>query len=306
MLRQKRITPTRAPQEDPSKDNPLHLLKDSFVHWSVAVGLSPQTANTRHSALNHFIRWCHEWRVDAPAAITRDLLEAYQAHLAAHRKANGELLERATQATRLNPLKAFCKWLVRNHRLDVDPSRELILPKLPRRLPRRVPSVSEVKRIIDGAGSSDLPVIRDRAIMETLYSTGLRRMELARLRTSDVDFETGTVIVRAGKCGRDRVVPIGIHARLWTQRYLIEVRPRLEGGQDRGELFLTDYGEPFRRNRPCSGTRTCRRARSRGSRGHASGVPGASRAIPIGNDAGGDGQLRASIPLTPPGDSLHG
>lgn len=248
-MRAKRITPVRVPQEDPSRENPLHLLKESFVQWTIGIGLSPQTACIRKAALGHFIRWCHGHAIDAPAAINRDVLEAYQFHLSQYRKANGEGLEPSTQATRLNPLKAFCKWLVRQRLVEWDPSRELILPRLPRRLPRRVPTVCEVHRIIGAAGTESAGGIRDRAIMETLYSTGLRRMELARLKLGDISFDASTVLVRCGKGRRDRVVPLGGTARGWIERYLNEVRRGLQAGLDRGEVFLTDYGEPFHGNR---------------------------------------------------------
>src|SRR5215831_9028533 len=154
MLRQKRITPVPRPRIDPSQDNPLHELKAAFVEWTVAIGLSPLTAGIRKSALDHFIGWCHGLGIRVPADITRDRLESYQAYLASYRKADGEPLELSTQATRLNPLKAFCKWLVRKRHLQYDPSLELILPKLPPRLPRRVPTVEEMKRVIGGAGSA--------------------------------------------------------------------------------------------------------------------------------------------------------
>ena len=248
MLRAKRVTPVRAPQIDSSATNPLHELKSQFVQWTVAIGLSTQTASIRKSALDYFIRWCDSRAIEAPAGITRDVLEAYQFHLSQYRKANGDNLELSTQATRLNPLKAFCKWLVRQHLVEWDPSRELILPRLPKRLPRRVPTVAEVGTIIGAAGAANPASIRDRAIMETLYSTGLRRMELARLKMADVSFDASTLLVRCGKGRRDRVVPLGATAREWIQRYL-EIRPRLLAGVDRGELFLTDYGEPFRLNR---------------------------------------------------------
>ncbi len=249
MLREKRLTPIPKPRVDPSRDNPLHELKTAFVEWTVAIGLSPLTAGIRKTALDHFIRWCHERGVRVPGDITRDILESYQAHLASYRKADGERLEPSTQATRLNPLKAFCKWLVRKRYLPYDPSLELILPKLPPRLPRRVPTVEEMKRVIGGAASASPQALRDRAIMETLYSTGLRRMELVRLRLGDVSLDGGTLAVRGGKGRRDRVVPLGLRAAASIQRYLSEVRPLLRSGLDRGELFLTDYGEPFRRNR---------------------------------------------------------
>ena len=249
MLRAKRITPVRAPQEDPSSENPLHALKESFARWTVGIGLSPHTASIRKAALGHFIRWCHGRSIVAPSAINTDLLEAYQFHLSQYRKASGEFLELSTQATRLNPLKAFCKWLVRQRLIETDPSRDLILPKLPRRLPRRVPTIGEMQAIIGFAGSESEGKLRDRAIMEALYSTGMRRMELARLKLEDISFNASTVLVRCGKGRRDRVVPLGAPARCWIERYLREVRPLQQAGRDRGEVFLTDYGEPFARNR---------------------------------------------------------
>jgi integrase/recombinase XerD len=249
MLRLKRRTPVRSAPADPSSANPLHGLKTSFVQWTVAIGLSPQTAGIRRSALDHFIRWCHCRAIDSPSQISRDLLEAYQLHLVEYRKASGEPLELSTQATRLNPIKAFCKWMVRNRLVELDASRELILPRLPKRLPRRIPSVIEVRAIIGSAGTGSPLAIRDRAMMETLYSTGLRRMELANLRIVDVGLDASTVLVRCGKGRRDRLVPLGSVARSWIEQYLRDVRPLLAAGVDRGELFLTDYGEPFRRNR---------------------------------------------------------
>ena len=249
MLRSKRSTPVRTPQADPSNRNPLHSLKTSFVQWTVAIGLSSQTAGIRKSALDHFIRWCHCHAIESAAQISRGLLEAYQLHLMEYRKANGEPLELSTQATRLNPIKAFCKWLVRNRLVELDVSRELILPKLPRRLPRRIPTVAEVRTIIGSAGTGSPLAIRDRAMMETLYSTGLRRMELANLRIVDVSLEASTVLVRSGKGRRDHLVPLGTAAKAWIEHYLRDIRPQLAAGMDRGELFLTDYGEPFRRNR---------------------------------------------------------
>src|SRR3954466_5105051 len=168
MLRAKRITPIRTKVADKSALNPLHDLSGRFVRWTIAIGLSEATAATRQSALDHFVHWCDANDIASPRDITRDALEAYQAALATYRKRNGEALERATQATRLNPVKAFCKWLVRSRLVDLDPARDLELPKLPRRLPRRIPSIDEVRRILSGVDGSAPSGIRDRAMMETL------------------------------------------------------------------------------------------------------------------------------------------
>lgn len=91
--------------------------------------------------------------------------------------------------------------------------------------------------------------IRDRALLETLYSTGMRRAELAALTIADWNRERGSVSIRQGKGGRDRVVPIGARAALWLANYVEAVRPDLARDPDDGTLFLTDYGEPFLKNR---------------------------------------------------------
>ncbi|QJR13346.1 Tyrosine recombinase XerD [Usitatibacter palustris] len=91
--------------------------------------------------------------------------------------------------------------------------------------------------------------VRDRAILEVLYSTGLRRMELVQLQVFDVQVNAGVVMVRGGKGGNDRVVPLGPRAGHWVSAYLANVRSGLAGPIDPGKLFLTDYGEPFAKNR---------------------------------------------------------
>jgi integrase/recombinase XerD len=90
--------------------------------------------------------------------------------------------------------------------------------------------------------------IRDRALLEFLYSTGIRRMELLRLKLYDVDQKHGLVTIREGKGRRDRVVPVGDRALAWLDRYLIELRPLLVLKPDDGVLFLTSMGAPFTPN----------------------------------------------------------
>jgi len=82
-----------------------------------------------------------------------------------------------------------------------------------------------------------------------LYSTGIRRSELIRLSLYDVDTERGTLMVRLGKGQRDRLIPIGARACAWVARYVQEVRPQLSLTTDQQTLFVTDYGEPFEKNR---------------------------------------------------------
>jgi integrase/recombinase XerD len=115
------------------------------------------------------------------------------------------------------------------------------------KLPRHVLTASEVDQIINGTDVNSPVGLRDRAILETLYSTGLRRMEMINLNIYDVDMERGTVLVRKGKFRKDRMVPIGERALLWLNKYLAEARPQLALGREEA-MFVTNAGEPFSAN----------------------------------------------------------
>ncbi|MES2350111.1 MAG: tyrosine-type recombinase/integrase, partial [Pseudomonadota bacterium] len=114
---------------------------------------------------------------------------------------------------------------------------------VPRHLPRNILSVDEVAAILGETDPSTVTGLRDRALLELLYSTGLRRKEVGNLTRSDIDFIRQVVFVREGKGGRDRVVPLGRRACAWLQKYLYEARPQLTVS-DSMALFVTDYGDP--------------------------------------------------------------
>lgn len=249
MLRQKRVTPVRPRVFAPAIHTPLHEAAAEFVAWTVAVGLSSETARIRRAALDRFAAWCDGQAVCLPARLTHNHLEAYQAHLAVYRKADGNLIAATTRAARMNPVLAFCRWLSREGLVEDDPAKRLVMPRQARRLPSRVPTAQEIEEILDEPDPLTPSGIRDRAVLETLYSTALRRMELARLELKDLNLNALLVYVRSGKGARDRVVPLGGRAGQWIHTYLGEVRPVLSNGDKNRTLFLTDYGEPFERNR---------------------------------------------------------
>jgi integrase/recombinase XerD len=117
------------------------------------------------------------------------------------------------------------------------------LPRLERRLPRHVLTAEEVEQVLLGPHLGDGIGVRDRAILEVFYSTGIRRMELVNLSVWDLDQERGTLMVRQGKGKKDRMVPIADRAIAWIERYLRQVRPSLVMPPDEGTLFLTNLGE---------------------------------------------------------------
>ncbi|HZL96171.1 MAG TPA: site-specific tyrosine recombinase XerC, partial [Vicinamibacterales bacterium] len=203
----------------------------------------------RQKALRRFVAWAEARGLRSVAELTLPLLERYQRDLFLYRKVDGMPLAMTSQQLLLVPLKGFFRWLARSGRIQSNPAAELVLPRKPARLPVRVLSVAEVERAICQTDTSAPWGVRDRAILEVLYSTGVRRAELAALAVYDWDRERGTIAVRQGKGGRDRVVPIGERASLWLARYLETVRPGLVGSPDDATLFLTDYAECFEKNR---------------------------------------------------------
>src|SRR6185295_6177884 len=108
----------------------------------------------------------------------------------------------------------------------------LELPRAEKRLPRAVLSAAETERVLSVPNVGDAIGLRDRALLETLYSTGVRRLEVIGLRVDDVDFDRGTLFVRQGKGRKDRMLPVGERALAWIEKYLRQARPGLVCGQD--------------------------------------------------------------------------
>jgi len=146
-------------------------------------------------------------------------------------------------------LRAFFRWLARENYILANPASELELPRVHRRLPAHILSREEVEAVLAQTLLHGELGIRDRAMLETLYSSGVRRSELINLKLYDLDLRNGSLLVRLGKGQKDRYVPLGARAIQWLKRYLEEVRPGLVIEPDEGHAFLHEFGEPFSKNR---------------------------------------------------------
>ena len=213
-----------------------------FIDWTAARQFSAMTVKARRIVVGYFIDWCEQRSIRRPDEVTRGILERYRQHVFLYRrKTDGAPLSHQTQGKRLISVRAFFQWMARQHHLLYNPASELELPRQQQRLPRHILSVAEVEQVLNaclhGDASTDPLGLRDRAMLETLYSTGMRRAELTGLRSDDVDLARGTVFVRLGKGAKDRVVPIGERACRWIEKYLFRVRPELVDVDDDGTLF---------------------------------------------------------------------
>lgn len=218
-----------------------------YLQWMAVQQYAARSIERMQEELLLFLDYCAERSIGRPEEVSKAVLESYQRHLFALRKRNGKPLHPRTQRGRLTSVRSLFRWLAQQNVLLFNPAAELQLPKESRPLPKDVLSASEVDTVLDQTDVGTPLGLRDRAIMELLYSTGMRRAELAALSVYDVDHEQALVRIRKGKGGRQRVVPVGERALLWLRKYLDDIRPGLlVSSIERQEtLFLSSLGEPL-------------------------------------------------------------
>ncbi len=234
--------PKKRPQPVPK--TPLEAFLLEYLNWMQVKNFSGYTVRNRQVRLGYFLNWCRERSLDEPGEITRPVLERYQRYLFYYRKKDGQPLTFRSQHDCLAPLRVWFRWMARQNYILHNPASELELPKVGYRLPT-VLTEAETEQVLAQPDIHEPLGLRDRALLETLYSTGIRRMEAINLRLYDLDLDRGTLTIRQGKGRKDRVVPIGERAVAWVEKYLRESRPRLALEPDEGTLFLTAQGEPF-------------------------------------------------------------
>jgi integrase/recombinase XerD len=227
----------------------LWTLLRAFLEWSDIKGYSPATTEGRRRDLVMFVRWAHERDITDWRLVDKHTLHAFQRHLfsATKKSANGDgaPLSTRTQVGRLHALQAMFRFLVKHDHVAANPAADLEMPRVTKTLPKHALSIDEAEKLMLVPDVLHPLGVRLRAILETFYSTGIRRLELIHLDLGDVDFGHGTDHVRNGKGGKDRFVPIGERALLWVQKYLVDVRSILVADPGELALFVTNKGEPF-------------------------------------------------------------
>jgi integrase/recombinase XerD len=227
---------------------PLEALMREHLHALEVQHYSEFTVRGREGHIGFFLAWLQERGITEPVEVTRPVLERYQRHLFHYRKKNGEPLSFRSQHARLVPLRVWFRWMTRQNHILHNPASELELPRLGRSLPKNILSVEEVERVMMLCEVEEPIGLRDRAILEVLYSTGMRRLEIVRLKLYDLSLDRGLLLINQGKGSKDRYVPIGVRAIAWLEKYIREGRPQLAVEPDDMTVFLTAQGEPFSRD----------------------------------------------------------
>ena len=202
-------------------------------------GLSQNTQLAYASDLQHFLDWVTQERGCRAVEVRSADIEAYLGHKF-RRKASSRSMARLVSS-----LRKFYRYLTREGRLLDDPTQGIDLPRIGRPLPDTL-TESDVEALLGAPDHSQSLGCRDRAMLETLYSTGLRVSELVGLQANQVNLRQGVVRI-VGKGGKERLVPLGEVAESWLERYGQTARKSLLQGRQSDAVFVTARGAAMTR-----------------------------------------------------------
>ncbi len=209
---------------------------------------SPRTIEANQGTLLRFDRWCEQRSVLTPADLKEEVISGYRRYLFHWiSEATGQSLSANSQACALTIVRSFCQWLTRNEVIPGDPTLGLQIPRAPRRRLADVLTTSEAVALLCQPDITTPLGIRNRAILETFFSTAIRASELGNLEPADVVAERGLIQIRGGKGDKDRVVPISRSALDWIDKYASDVRPGALRGDGPHKLFLSTTGKSLTR-----------------------------------------------------------
>jgi integrase/recombinase XerD len=202
-------------------------------------GLAKNTLEAYRRDLSQFATWLE-------AQHGKKLMEGNVADIQAYLGHQFRKKTRASSAARLlSSLKRFYRYCLRQGRIKADPTLRIDSPKLPRGLPKSL-TEEDVENLLAAPRAEKALGLRDRAMLETLYASGLRVSELVALKLRQVSQDMGVVRV-VGKGSKERLVPLGEEAIAWIRQYLKESRPELLGGRATDDLFVTARGSAMTR-----------------------------------------------------------
>ena len=225
----------------------IDALADSFLSNLTMRAYSSASIEAHRCALRQFTAWADSHHHRSASSFIRSDLEAYQRFLHLYRspRGGGKPLAINTQIARLGCLRRFFAWLCRSGAIPANPAADLDLPrKQSRPLPKAL-NENEIRLLLAIPNPADPFGLRDRTILELFYATGIRRTEMTNLDHGDYDAHTRTLIVRKGKNGKSRMLPIGERAAAWLERYLAGSRPLFHHLPTETALFLSGYGTRF-------------------------------------------------------------
>jgi integrase/recombinase XerD len=209
----------------------MNQMLDQFLHYLIVEkGLSKNTIEAYSHGLNRFLNHLRENEIQEWVKVTKFDVKAFLLSL---RKQG---LSIKTVVRNLVAIRTFFKFLLQEGILEVNPVDELESPKMAKTLPN-ILSLKEVEQLLEQPNLQTPLGMRDRAMLELLYATGMRVSELTQLPINQVNLEGGYVLLY-GKGSKERIVPLGSEAMKWVTHYLNTARERLARGRESQSLFI--------------------------------------------------------------------
>jgi len=204
----------------------IATMSEDYRKYLKAKGFAERTIRTYTGYVRMFDEFLGKNDLKDIEDITRNMVSRYQTSLCTKNEFNQKALCLGTQALRMVAVMSFCKYLHRMGHLENNPASHIEVPNLPKSLPKTILSEKEVLKILKAPNNKDPLEIRDKAILELLYSTGIRNTELRQLCVYDADFSRGFIRIH-GKGDKVRIIPMGDVASWYLGEYLKASRPRL-------------------------------------------------------------------------------
>jgi integrase/recombinase XerD len=225
--------------------HPLEQIGAELLAWRAGRGESPQTLLCVRNNLRLFQRWLREhYGVETADRLARRHVQAYQTHLVARRTRKGMPMRPGSVNNRIKAVRSLFAFMKLRGYHPADLRLDIGYVKEPNILPTSVLDHAQVRRLLHGIATTTPEGWRDRAIIELLYSSGVRAGELLQLTLDDVDLENGMIKVH-GKGNKERMAPIGRTARRCLENYIRAVRPFRPGSQAQRAVFLNRLGRPL-------------------------------------------------------------
>ena len=230
-----------------SRDS-LEPLIETYLQSLAVRNLAKRTILARAFMLGKFARYLQGRDAGGIDAIGHAIVLDYQTELYHSINKQGRPNSIGYQNSMLAAVKSFMRFAKDRDYIARDPAVDVPYGKLPKRLPRGILTTTEARRIMGTPDTTCALGYRDRAILEVLYTTGIRKEELNNLSLTDVDYHDGFLRIDQGKGGKDRIVPMGKIACRYLENYIKSVRPELIKNPYNNALFLSTRGNRLSKN----------------------------------------------------------
>jgi integrase/recombinase XerD len=219
---------------------------DDYLVYLEVISYAEKTRQFVRITLGLFLKWLKENGIKSLSEITLACMFSYQEYLKERIDQFDKKESVESQRKKLQIVRSFLVYLKDGGFILSNPAEKLKLPRVRRSIPRDILSAQEVEKILCKPDVKKTLGLRDRAMLELLYATGMRRMELSNLRLSNIDFKEQVLEIRNSKAAKDRIIPVSDRALKWLAKYLGKSRPALCSEESGDFVFLIYQGRSFK------------------------------------------------------------